>query len=119
MTDLTSYSIVVAARRIAEEVTATVSDGVDSKSRFPSESFDALGEERRLATPIPAQLGGLGRQCASTAVVFGMHQIQVDGLVRPARNPRRLLRTRSRDDFDGCSASASTPTLTHCCPTSI
>lgn len=101
MTDPAPSIIIAAARRIAEDVTALAADDVDAKARFPAESFAALREERLLAALIPQEFGGLGasltevaeaitelgRHCASTAMVFAMHQIQVACLVRHARNP--------------------------------
>jgi acyl-CoA dehydrogenase len=77
-----------------------MADDVDSKARFPSESFTALRDEGLLAALIPTEYGGmgapldevaaaiteLGRACASTAMIYAMHQIQVACLVRHGRN---------------------------------
>lgn len=100
MTGLQKLSIVDAARRVGEEVASKSADDVDSSARFPHESFAALRDERLLAALIPEDLGGLGatlpevaaactelgRHCASTAMIFAMHQIQVSCLVRHGRN---------------------------------
>ncbi|HEY8259688.1 MAG TPA: acyl-CoA dehydrogenase family protein [Methylosinus sp.] len=70
-------------------------DDVDRKGRFPAEAVQALKDARLLSLMIPAELGGggasladvaeicttLGQQCASTAMVFAMHQIKVSSLV--------------------------------------
>ena len=101
MTETTHPQIVAIGRRIAEEVSSKWADEVDEKARFPHESFAALREERLLAALIPEEYGGLGagltevadlitelgRQCASTAMIYAMHQIQVACLVRHGHNP--------------------------------
>ncbi|MEA2444475.1 MAG: acyl-CoA dehydrogenase, partial [Thermoleophilales bacterium] len=83
-------------RRIADEVAAPNADDVDRAARFPTESIDALREERALSAFVPPELGGagvsfeaiaeacfeLGRRCGASAMVFAMHQIQVVTLVR-------------------------------------
>jgi acyl-CoA dehydrogenase len=84
------------ARRIGEAVAAPVADAVDREARFPREAMAALREERMLGALVPRELGGrgatigelaaaceaLGRSCASTAMIFAMHQIEVACLVR-------------------------------------
>jgi acyl-CoA dehydrogenase len=79
---------------------ATHADAVDRDARFPKETFDAAREQRLLGTIVPAELGGdgasisdvvdicymLGQACASSAMIFAMHQIMVAILVRHARN---------------------------------
>src|SRR5499427_7320420 len=88
---------------------AAAADKVDVEARFPSEAFAVAKRERLLGIQVPIALGGeaasvsdvadlcymLGRACASTAMVFAMHQIMVTILVRHAPNSawhRRLLR---------------------------
>ena len=84
------------AARIAREVAGPASSDVDEHSRFPAESVEALRHAGLLGALIPGELGGLGASlaevaactetlaahCASTAMVFAMHQIQVACLVR-------------------------------------
>lgn len=84
------------ARRIAEDVADKASFEVDRDARFPVEAIDALKDEGLLGAMVPGELGGvgaslsqtaaavtaLGRHCASTAMVFAMHHIQVACLVR-------------------------------------
>jgi acyl-CoA dehydrogenase len=81
---------------IAVEVAAVHADDVDRRGRFPSETIDALREAGALGAFVPAALGGggvslrilaqccsqLGRVCASSAMVFAMHQIKVTSLTR-------------------------------------
>jgi acyl-CoA dehydrogenase len=81
---------------IARDTAAPLAEVVDREARFPSESIDALRRERLLGALVPQELGGLGctisevaahctalgQRCASTAMVYAMHQIQVACLVR-------------------------------------
>jgi acyl-CoA dehydrogenase len=99
-------------RRRAEIVATTAAktaDAVDRGARFPVEAISAARTQRLLGCLVPANLGGeeasisdvvdvcyvLGRACASSAMIFAMHQIMVAILVRHARNSpwhRGLLR---------------------------
>jgi acyl-CoA dehydrogenase len=88
------------AERIGSKVAAPVANEVDRDARFPAEAVDALRAERMLSVLVPAELGGagatitqvalaveaLGRHCASTAMVYAMHQIQVASIVRHGRS---------------------------------
>jgi acyl-CoA dehydrogenase len=83
-------------RLIAREIAGPAASGVDRDARFPSEALDALRRARLLSALVPEALGGfgsgieelsqmcrlLGESCASAAMVFAMHQIQVACLVR-------------------------------------
>jgi len=82
----------------AAAVAAKWADEVDRAARFPRESIDALRAAELLSCAVPVELGGEGctltevgaitrviaEQCASTAMIFAMHQIQVLSLVRHA-----------------------------------
>ena len=71
---------------------------VDAEARFPAEAVEAMRDEGLLGAWIDRSLGGLGvsieqiawacseigQRCASSAMVFAMHQIQVASLVRHA-----------------------------------
>ena len=102
------------------EVTAAAAlksaDAVDREARFPSEAIQSARAQRLLGMMVPTGLGGeganlsdvvdvcyiLARGCASTAMIFAMHQIMVAILVRHARNSpwhRRLLRRLSSDQL--------------------
>jgi acyl-CoA dehydrogenase len=79
------------ARKIAIGVAALHATSVDVESRFPAEAVAALKQAGLLGALIPTELGGLGagfsdifaichllgRHCASTAMIFAMHQIQL------------------------------------------
>ena len=88
------------AERIAVEVAGPAADDVDRAARFPTEAFDAVRQASLLSILIPRELGGggvtvaevadvafeLGRHCASTGLIYAMHQIQVACLVRHGRS---------------------------------
>ncbi|HXN14744.1 MAG TPA: acyl-CoA dehydrogenase family protein [Usitatibacter sp.] len=83
---------------LGRAVVAVHADSVDRDARFPSEAFDALKAEGLLSCYVPLEYGGmgldvrqisaiceaLGHYCASTAMVFAMHQIQVACIVHHA-----------------------------------
>ncbi|MGJ4971281.1 MULTISPECIES: acyl-CoA dehydrogenase family protein [unclassified Bradyrhizobium] len=83
----------VAARAAAE------ADEVDRDGRFPKAAIDASREHKLLGMQIPVEFGGfgasihdiadacyaLGRACASSAMIFAMHQTKVACLVRHGR----------------------------------
>ncbi|MBC3934128.1 acyl-CoA dehydrogenase family protein [Undibacterium rugosum] len=93
-----SSSLIQTARLIAKDFAAPHADAADRDARFPQEAIDALKQEKLLSAYIPVELGGagaslselveiceiLGRQCAATAMIFAMHQIQVITLVEHA-----------------------------------
>jgi acyl-CoA dehydrogenase len=84
--------------QIGREVVAPNAASVDREARFPREAFDAFRAEKLLSAYVPAEYGGLGlnvRQvaeicealghyCASTAMIFAMHQIQAACIVHHA-----------------------------------
>ena len=69
---------------------------IDRESRFPREAFDAARAEHLLGLAVPRELGGegigvadiadvcyrLGQACASTALIYAMHQTKVACIVR-------------------------------------
>jgi acyl-CoA dehydrogenase len=107
----------LAARaRIAAAAAAAHATAVDRDARFPVEAFDAIREQRLLGMLVPPALGGegasvldvidhcysLGTACASAAMIFAMHQIQVAILLRHARNSawhQHLLRRLCNDQL--------------------
>ncbi len=86
------------ARKVAA-VAAAHAAAVDRDSRFPEEAIAAARAERLLGIAVPRELGGegaqladvvdvcyaLGRACASTAMIYAMHQTTVACLVRHGR----------------------------------
>lgn len=101
------------AWRIGVEVAAPVADEVDADARFPEETVAALRESGLLAALIPAELGGRGASlaeaagavralavhCTSSALVLGMHSIEVFNLIRHGTTPslRAVLREVATD----------------------
>jgi acyl-CoA dehydrogenase len=96
-TDPTDVSDPVAvATAIAQRVVGPAADSVDRESRFPAEGINALRDAKLLTALVPRSQGGLGlpitkvaeicqvlgQHCASTAMVYAMHQIQVACIVR-------------------------------------
>lgn len=81
-------------------VLRTHADEVDRDARFPTESVDALRDAGLLGVGIPREFGGggatltdiarisraLGAECASTAMIFVMHQSQVLSIVRHGKS---------------------------------
>jgi acyl-CoA dehydrogenase len=90
--------LLAAGREVARQVLAQHAADVDAQARFPQESVDALRKARLLGCAVPEALGGqaaslpelsalcmgLAEQCASTAMVFAMHQIQLLCILRHA-----------------------------------
>ena len=85
------------AKRVAE-IAALHADVVDREGRFPQEAVDAMRAEGLLGMQIPRSLGGdgaslwdlanvsvmLGGACASSAMIFAMHQTKTASLVSHA-----------------------------------
>jgi acyl-CoA dehydrogenase len=77
-------------------VAAANAGAVDAQARFPAESFDAIKVQGLLGIMVPTALGGegasvsevgdvcyqLAQACASTAMIFAMHQIKTACLMR-------------------------------------
>uniref|UniRef100_UPI002157C0EC acyl-CoA dehydrogenase family protein n=2 Tax=Pseudomonadota TaxID=1224 RepID=UPI002157C0EC len=77
------------------EVARRHADAVDQEARFPHEAFAALRAAGLLGAMVPQAQGGagaslatvaalcreLGQGCASTGMIYAMHQIQVACLV--------------------------------------
>jgi acyl-CoA dehydrogenase len=110
---LSETGIAVADLRGRTEVVAAIAAAnavaVDREARFPQEAIAAARSQRLLGITVPPDLGGegasisdvvdvcytLGRACASTAMIYAMHQTKVALVVRHGRNSpwhERLLR---------------------------
>lgn len=80
---------------LATDIAARNADDVDRTGRFPAEAMDALKAARLLSMMLPRNFGGedasltdvaqvctaLGKVCASTAMIFAMHQIKLSSLI--------------------------------------
>ena len=94
--DAAAMARVETVRRVARDIAGPAAIAVDRDGRFPREALDALKAARMLSARVPARFGGfgsgiaelglmceaLGQRCASAAMVFAMHQVQVACLVR-------------------------------------
>jgi acyl-CoA dehydrogenase len=84
------------AAETAAAAAAAAADDVDQQARFPLEAVTALRSQRLLGIMLPPHLGGeaaslsdiidicyrLGQACASTAMIFAMHQSCVACVLR-------------------------------------
>jgi len=84
-------SLLARLHEVGKQVVAPNAEEVDREARFPVEAFAALREERLLSAYVTPEYGGhgltmtqicricevLGLYCASTAMIYAMHQIQV------------------------------------------
>jgi acyl-CoA dehydrogenase len=99
-----SGSGVPARAKEAAAVVVKHAAAVDAEARFPAESFAAIKAQRLLGIMVPTELGGegatisqvgdvcyqLGQVCASTAMIFAMHQIKTACILRHRRANRTL-----------------------------
>jgi acyl-CoA dehydrogenase len=93
-----------ARAKAAAAVAGKHAAAIDMEARFPAESFEAIKAQRLLGIMVPTELGGegatisqvgdvcyqLGQACASTAMIFAMHQIKTACLLRHKRSNRTL-----------------------------
>ena len=95
-------------------IAAAYASAVDSESRFPAEAIAAAREYRLLGVAVPREFGGegasvaevadvcyaLGRACASTAMIYAMHQTKVACVTRHGRSSawHQLLMRRIRGE---------------------
>ncbi len=107
---------------IGASVVADSAADVDRTGRFPVEAIEAMRAEELLSVLVPRELGGPGaslssvagavaavsRFCASTGMIYAMHQIQVACLVRHAPTP--TFTTFLRDDVVGRQALLASAT---------
>ncbi len=87
---------ILETRKIATEVAAMHAADVDTNSRFPRETVEALQGAKLLSSAVPKEFGGAGagmlelatqcatlaQGCGSSAMVLAMHHIQVACLAR-------------------------------------
>jgi|HubBroStandDraft_4_1064222.scaffolds.fasta_scaffold49398_2 acyl-CoA dehydrogenase len=102
--DLKSRAQAVAA------IAAQHAGSVDTAARFPAESFEAVKKQRLLGIMVPHALGGedagisdvadvcyqLGQACASTGMIYAMHQIKTACILRHMRGSAALQRLLRR-----------------------
>ena len=100
----------VARARAAAAVAKNNAAAVDAESRFPTEAFAEIRNQRLLGLQVPRALDGegasladlvdvcfiLGQACSSTALIFAMHQIKMACVVRHAHGNAALERILRR-----------------------
>lgn len=105
-------AIVDKAREVADQQIAPNADQVDSDSRFPKESIDALSREGFLGLTVAPAFGGMGQdirttcamleeisqRCASTGMVYLMHLCGVACYSAVSGRAARQLRAAAKGD---------------------
>jgi len=109
-------SDITARARAAAQVAKENAAAVDAEGRFPREAFAEIRKQRLLGIMVPAALEGdgaslaeivdvcylLGQACASTALIYAMHQIKMACIVRHARGSatlEQILRRIAREQW--------------------
>jgi acyl-CoA dehydrogenase len=119
---------------------ASEADAVDREGRFPQAAIDAARAQKLLGIQIPVEFGGhgasifeitdmcytLGRACASTAMIFAMHQTKVaclirhgtgsdwhETLMRRVANEQMLLASSTTEGQNGGNIRFSTAAVEH------
>ena len=96
---VTAGSDLIGRAQAAAAVSAEHAAEVDRAARFPLEAMEAIRKERLLGVLVPTALGGegadfgavldicyaLGRACASTGLIYAMHQTKVACILRHHR----------------------------------
>ncbi len=96
----------MARARAAADIAQAHASAVDLEGRFPGEAFAAIRQQQLLGIMVPRALGGeeasltqlsdvcfiLGQACASTALIYAMHQIKMACIVRHHKNNPTLER---------------------------
>ena len=106
--DVASDALMARAQAVAA-VAASHAESVDREARFPAEAIAEAKAQRLFGAMVPMPLGGegaslgeimdvcytLGQACASTAMIYAMHQIKTACIIRHMRGSvalERLLR---------------------------
>lgn len=90
----------LAAARQAADIAQLHADDVDAKGRFPAEAMASIKQQRLLSMMIAPELGGggadlgqvaqvcatLSKACASSGMIFAMHQIKLSSLITHGDN---------------------------------
>jgi len=109
------------AERVAA-VAAKFAGPVDTEARFPAEAFAEVRRQRLLGILVPQALGGdgaslsevvdvcyaLGQACASTGMIYAMHQVKMGCIIRHARGSASMERVLRRVAADQLLLASST-----------
>jgi acyl-CoA dehydrogenase len=107
--ELAPASLKVRAQAVAA-VAAKHASAVDLESRFPAEAFEAIKAQHLLGIFVPSPLGGeaasvadvadvcyqLAQGCASTGMIYAMHQVKTACIVRHRHGSATLERLLRR-----------------------
>jgi acyl-CoA dehydrogenase len=131
--------IITRAKRVAA-VAARYAEAVDREARFPAESIAAAKADGLLGLLAPVSLGGegadagqvvevcylLGQACASTAMIYAMHQVKVacvvnhgsgspwhDGFIRRLVREQLLLASSTTEGQAGGNVRSSAAAVTY------
>jgi acyl-CoA dehydrogenase len=86
--------LIARVAELADERIAPHASEVDRDARFPAEALEVMRELRLLSASLPEEFGGLGlmppeltaiaselgRRCSSSAMVFAMHEAQLESI---------------------------------------
>ena len=113
-----------AAAQKAADAAALHADDVDAKGRFPAEAMAAIKQHRLLSMMIAPEFGGAGadlgqvaqvcatlsKACASSGMIFAMHQIKLSSLISHGDNDwhRSFLKRISTEQLLLASATTET-----------
>jgi acyl-CoA dehydrogenase len=109
------------AQAVADVAKASAAP-VDEEARFPHEAFGEIRNQRLLGLMVPAALGGegatlaqivdicylLGQACASTGLIYAMHQIKMACVVRHSGGSLAIERILRRVAADQLLLASST-----------
>ncbi len=119
--DLSGKDLKARAQAVAA-IAATHADAVDRDARFPAEAFEEVRKQQLLGIMVPQALGGegasfsdivdvcytLGQACASTAMIYAMHQVKMGCIVRHTKGGAALEKTLRRVVTDQLLLASST-----------
>lgn len=114
--------LLTTVHRLGDEIVRPAAIDVDAHARFPNEAYDAFKSHQLLSCYVPKEYGGmglniqeiakiceiLGGYCASTAMIFAMHQIQVACIVHHSSSSsyfKQYLRDLSENQYLLASAT--------------
>lgn len=95
LAEISFTTILDVVHALGRDIVRPAAVAVDKDARFPHEAFAAFKEHKLLSAYVPRDFGGmgltitqickicevLGGYCASTAMVYAMHQIQIACIV--------------------------------------
>lgn len=116
------HNELTARARKAAQVAKENAAAVDAEGRFPREAFAEIRKQRLLGTLVPVALDGegaslaeivdvcyiLGQACASTGLIYAMHQVKMGCILRHTKGSAALERILRRIATDQLLMASST-----------